>query len=104
MKNGTPSAVREVMPTASVEQICQMCKLWHGDEEEKSGSDTRLSKSRRSKKAVDRPKRKRSKKRSRPRKPVLDEMKKVDSQKKAKSVELDLFGGNFPVPSPTEGK
>ena len=27
MKHGTPSAVREVMPNATVKQVCQMCKL-----------------------------------------------------------------------------
>ena len=81
-----------------------MCKLWQGGDGPKSESDVRFSKSRRSKKSVDRLKRKRPKKRSRPIKPVLDEMKQVESQKKAKSSELDLFGSNFPVPSPAEGK
>ena len=104
MKNGTPSAVREVMPTASVQQICQMCKLSQGSVDPKSESNTRLSKSRRSKKPVDRLKRKRPKKCSRPLKHVLDDMKQVESEKKAKSSDLDLFWSSFPVHSPTEGK
>ena len=102
-EDGTPSLVREVMPRASIKQICQMCKLWEDNDERKSGSGTRLSKSRRSKLSVSRQDRERSDKQSRPRKPVLTKMREIKSRKKTKSGELDLFGNNFPVPSPTEG-
>ena len=104
MENGTPSAVREVVPTASLEQICEMCKLWRDGDSTKSDTDTRVSKNRRSKKSAARRKRKRPEKRSRSKKPVLDVMKEVKSRKEVQSGELDLFGSNFPVPSPTEDK
>ena len=95
--------VRKVMPMASIKQICQMCKLWEENDGRKAGSDTRLSKSRRSKVSVGRQDRERSDKQSRPRKPVLSKMREIKSRKKTKSGELDLFGNNFPVPSPREG-
>ena len=60
VEGGTPSLVRKVMPMASIKQICQMCKLWEENDERKIGSDTRLSKSRRSKLSMGRQDRERS--------------------------------------------
>ena len=103
MKHGTPSAVHEIMPDASVAQICQMCKLFESLDDSGSGRDAQLHR------VVSR--RKREKQRDRPhrvsrspaRKSVLDRMKDIKTEAKSASKKLDLFQNDFPVPTPVGG-
>ena len=94
MKRGTPSVVLDIMPSASTAQICQMCKLWKNLGKPKAEPAVKVvgrSPRRRRKK---KPEQKVSKK------PVLDQMKDIRLKEEPKSEGLELFGPDFPVPTP----
>ena len=94
MKRGTPSVVLDIMPSASTAQICQMCKLWENFGKSKAEPVVKVvgrSPRRRRKK---KPEQKESKK------PVLDKIKDIRLKEESKSKGLELFGRDFPVPTP----
>ena len=82
------------MPSASTAQICQMCKLWENLGKPKAESAV---------KAVARSPRRRRKKKPEQKesnKPVLDKIKDIRLKEESKSKDLELFGQDFPVPTP----
>ena len=89
------------MPSATVEQICQMVEL--GEEKPKPRTGIRAQQGKaRAQKPKDRRKKARRKARSASAGSVLDRMTGVKAKARAEPVELNLFNGDFTAPSPVD--
>ena len=104
MKDGSPTTVRNIVPTASVSQICQMVTLWENHNTNERRSGTRQEKAKARRRTRSRSKKPRQKSSSRSKKPILDQM--VDVKAKLKNVPESTLrhSGELPAPTPAQGE
>ena len=103
LKHGSPTAIHKIMPTATIDQICQMAELW--DEKTRSSTKdcTPPEISRANRRPKSRPRKSRRKTRSASSRPVLDRMKDIKAQVETHPKESNPLSDGFPVPTPAKG-
>ena len=99
---GTPSDVRRIIPTASVEQICDMCELWersrkYGDEQRKPSKGPKRGRRKSSKHH------RRAQPRTPPR-PRSSRTSVIKHEEEEKKHKKDAQEDAFPIPTPKKSE